>query len=236
MDKISLVKKCTDDFKNILPRNEIRKHKELDWGDNGIGNRWCDKKLNYIAIPRYRNPIMYTDAEEDIKDYIDIINKFKNEYNGTDKGIIGIKILSIRTTTDSRYIKKEIKDHYKNKQCTICGSTSEIVVDHKNDYYDDTRVLDSKNQTLDDFQSLCNHCNLLKRQNTKKEKETGVIYSAANIPQFKCFEKEILLLEKLLPERCYSYHYDSIKYMERVKYITLNNFTERVMKNKLINL
>jgi len=112
MDKISLVKKCTDDFKNILPRNEIRKHKELDWGDNGIGNRWCDKKLNYIAIPRYRNPIMYTDAEEDIKDYIDIINKFKNEYNGTDKGIIGIKILSIRTTTDSRYIKKEIKDHY----------------------------------------------------------------------------------------------------------------------------
>jgi len=109
-------------------------------------------------------------------------------------------------------------------------------VDHKNDYYDDTRVLDSKNQTLDDFQSLCNHCNLLKRQNTKKEKETGVIYSAANIPQFKCFEKEILLLEKLLPERCYSYHYDSTKYMERVKYIVSNNLTERIMKNKLINL
>jgi 5-methylcytosine-specific restriction endonuclease McrA len=236
MDKISLVKKCTDDFKNIFSRDKIREHKELDWGDNGIGNRWCDKKLNYIAINRYRNPIMYTDGDEDIKDYIDIINKFTTEYNGTDKGIIGILILSIRTTKESRPIRKDIKDHYKNKSCVLCGSTSEIVVDHKNDYYDDMRVLDSKSQTLDDFQSLCNHCNLLKRQNTKKEKETGVIYSAKNIMQLKCFENEIILLEKLLPERCYSYFYDPSKYMKRLKYITLNNFTERVMKNKLINL
>jgi hypothetical protein len=238
MDKIQLVKKITNNFTNILSREKIRDHQELDWGDNGIGDRWCDKKFNYIVI--YKGKIkskIYTDTDEDIKDDIkDDIDNFKNNYNGTSKGIIGIKILSIRTTNNNRPIRKDIKDFYKNHNCIICGSYSEIVVDHKNDYYNDPKVLITATQTLDDFQPLCNHCNLQKRQISKNEKETNILYSCNNILQLKCFEKEINKLNSLLPEKCYSYWYDPVKYIERIKYILLNNNSDRIMKYKLINL
>jgi len=238
MDKITLVKKITNNFNNILSRNEIRKHSNLDWGDNGIGDRWCDKKLNYIVIYKgTKKPKIYTDCDEDIKTYEDTINKFKDEYDGQDVGIIGIKVLSIRKTKDIRPIRKDIKGHYKNKNCIVCGSSSEIVIDHKNDNYDDTRVLDSKTQTHDDFQPLCTHCNLQKRQVSKKEKDTGALYSGLNIMQLKCFEKEIILMERILSDKCYSYWYDPSKYIERLKYILSNNsLNERVLKLKLINL
>jgi hypothetical protein len=238
MDKITLVKKITCNFNNIVSRNEIRKYFNLDWGDNGIGDRWCDKKLNYIVIYKgNKKSKIYTDCNEDIKTYEDKINKFKTDYNGRDVGIIGIKVLSIRTTKDIRPIRKDIKDYYKNKNCTVCGSSSEIVIDHKNDNYDDMRVLDSKTQTIDDFQPLCTHCNLQKRQVSKKEKETGILYSALNIMQLKCFEKEIKLMEKLLSDKCYSYWYDTTKYIERLKYILSNSsINEITMKTNLINL
>lgn len=68
--------------------------------------------------------------------------------------------------------------HYNNNEQynkNICGSKSHLVTDHKNDLYNDIRVLNSKTQTVDDFQCLCNHCNLQKRQiskQTKIEKKT----------------------------------------------------------------
>ena len=71
------------------------------------------------------------------------------------------------------------------KCCVVCGSTAEIVCDHKNDLYNDERVLNVKTQLVDDFQPLCNHCNLQKRQVCKQEINAQKIYSAKNIPQFK---------------------------------------------------
>jgi len=69
--------------------------------------------------------------------------------------------------------------------CVVCGSKTEIVCDHKNDLYNDVRVLNSNTQCINDFQPLCNHCNLQKRQVCKNEINTQKIYSAKNIPQFK---------------------------------------------------
>ena len=44
--------------------------------------------------------------------------------------------------------------------------------DHKNDLYNDPRVLNSNTQTKEDFQSLCNNCNLRKRAVAlKRDKE-----------------------------------------------------------------
>lgn len=45
-------------------------------------------------------------------------------------------------------------------------------------------VLDINTQILDDFQCLCNHCNLLKRQICKDEKKNNKLYSAKDIPKY----------------------------------------------------
>ena len=69
-------------------------------------------------------------------------------------------------------------------RCCVCGSTSSLVTDHKNDLYNDPRVLDAQTQTVDDFQVLCTHCNLQKRQVAAWTRETGRRYGATQIPSF----------------------------------------------------
>lgn len=86
-----------------------------------------------------------------------------------------------------RPIRKDIDKHYKQSSCVVCGSRSDLITDHKNDLYNDIRVLNTSTQVLDDFQCLCNHCNLQKRQIAKKTKETGKRYGATNIPFLKIF-------------------------------------------------
>lgn len=86
-----------------------------------------------------------------------------------------------------RPISKTIKEFYKKQSCVVCGSNSGLVCDHKNDLYNDPRVLDIKTQKLDDFQSLCTHCNLQKRQVAKKTRETNKRYGATQIPSVSAF-------------------------------------------------
>jgi hypothetical protein len=95
-------------------------------------------------------------------------------------GIFGKKIPNLE-----RPIREDIKAHYKKMPCCVCGSSSDLVCDHKNDLYNDQRVLSRTEQTLDDFQSLCNHCNLQKRQVAKECRRTGKRYPATKIPSLK---------------------------------------------------
>jgi len=107
------------------------------------------------------------------------------------------EIVAIQTTGFNKHIligqTRPIRSdiHYYHKQtigrCVVCGSKSELVTDHKNDLYNDPRVLNAATQTKEDFQCLCNHCNLLKRQISKKTLETGKRYSALNIPSMSIF-------------------------------------------------
>ena len=53
------------------------------------------------------------------------------------------------------------------------------------DLYNDIRVLSVKTQLISDFQPLCNHCNLQKREICKTEKQTKKLYSAKNIQMLK---------------------------------------------------
>jgi hypothetical protein len=98
-----------------------------------------------------------------------------------------LKIFGIKAADNNRSIRKDIKEYYRKQPCCACGRTSELVCDHKNDLYNDTRVLNTKTQTLEDFQSLCNSCNLLKRQVAKDTIRTGKRYPAGNIPAMKVF-------------------------------------------------
>lgn len=69
--------------------------------------------------------------------------------------------------------------------CVVCGTSTDVLPDHKNDMYNDPRVLSVRTQTIDDFQTLCRHCNLRKRQVAKKEAEEQKIFSAKDMPQYR---------------------------------------------------
>ena len=81
----------------------------------------------------------------------------------------------------NRPISKSIYSHFKGVPCVACGSTKSLVVDHKNDLYNDSRVHSIETQTIDDFQSLCNACNLAKRAYCSKTKKTGVRQAAPHM-------------------------------------------------------
>lgn len=71
----------------------------------------------------------------------------------------------------NRPIAKRIREHFKNHSCVACGSNKSLVVDHKNDLYDDSRVISTEKQLISDFQCLCTKCNLIKRQVCVKTRE-----------------------------------------------------------------
>lgn len=72
-----------------------------------------------------------------------------------------------------RPISQTIRKHFKGHSCVACGSNKSMVIDHKNDLYNDPRVHDIKTQLISDFQPLCNKCNLKKRADCRKTKEQG---------------------------------------------------------------
>ena len=94
----------------------------------------------------------------------------------------------------SRPIRKDIRYYHLNLNtgCVVCGSKSNLVIDHKNDLYNDPRVLDTKTQLIEDFQCLCNHCNLQKRQICKMTKRDNKRYKATNIPMLKHFSVDFI--------------------------------------------
>ena len=182
-----LVINATNNFTKILSTYEIKNnYKELYWGGNGIGNRWANKKYNYSVIFSKKQPSLYSENDDD-KIPTDLLNNFLKINKGS--GIIGIFVHSKRTNNQKRQINKNIHKKITSLSCVICG-TSETICDHKNDLYNDNRVLDIKTQLINDFQPLCNHCNLQKRQILKTEKQTEKIYSAKNIQRYKIYKFE----------------------------------------------
>jgi 5-methylcytosine-specific restriction endonuclease McrA len=84
----------------------------------------------------------------------------------------------------SRPIRSDIRKELlkNNKTCCHCGSRSDLCIDHKNDMYNNSRVLNENTQILDDFQVLCNRCNKdYKHQANEKEKKTGLLHSVKHL-------------------------------------------------------
>ena len=84
---------------------------------------------------------------------------------GFDENVLAAKLLK------NRPISERIRAHFRNVPCVACGSTKSLVVDHKNDLYNEPRVMCAETQQISDFQSLCNACNLKKRADCSKTKK-----------------------------------------------------------------
>lgn len=186
---VKLVKKLSKDYSAIISREELAKHVGLTWGGNGIGDRWASKMFNYTVVyGGKKTPKTYSD---EIMDSIpeDVLKDFSKSHNGA--GIIGIFVHSKKENKDSsRIICKAIRQKMIKKHCVWCDTGSGVIPDHKNDFYNDPRVLSVDTQKYSDFQPLCNHCNLQKRQINKTEKEKSKLYSAKQIGAFKAYSFE----------------------------------------------
>jgi hypothetical protein len=142
---------------------------------------------------------------------------------GSRREIFGMKMVGWNPSRieRNRPIRDDIRDALKNQSCVVCGSRSSIVIDHKNDLYNDLRVLDTSTQTIDDFQPLCNHCNLQKRQVSVEMRRTGKRYPATKIPSVAVFGVDFILGDETYdPEdpnaTVGSYWHDPVVFLEFV--------------------
>jgi hypothetical protein len=178
---MNMVIQASNHFTRIIPTTEIiEQYPELYWGKNGVGDRWAKKKFNYSVVFN-KKTTRYSEHEDEIPEML--LKEFLETVKGN--GIIGIFVHSVRSTVDpNRPIRPDISLQIKSESCVVCG-TQQTVCDHKNDLYNDPRVLDMKTQTISDFQPLCNHCNLQKRQVCKREEQTHILYSAKKIKRYQ---------------------------------------------------
>ena len=146
----------------------LRESSELKWGNNGHS----------------RHGIFFGDTR---------YNWEKEPKQGTIKALRMVGFSDeTKLISSERPIRLDIRAHHKTTGCVVCGSRSELVIDHKNDLYNDLRVLNIATQTLNDFQCLCNHCNLQKREVAKKTRETGKRYKATNIPSIALYKVDFI--------------------------------------------
>lgn len=216
---IDLCYSLSNNLTEIISKTIINSHDCINWGSNGIGNRFCYKYFNYIIVykSKYKK---YLDDDEICVDEKKI-NEFQQHNSGL--GAIGIFLLSVRINNIQRPVKSCIKKEIGKRVCVVCGSNTDIVCDHKNDLYDDIRVLSIKTQTIDDFQSLCNHCNLQKRQVSIEERKISNleknssmrIYSAKNIPQLKILDIDFPWEKTNTKKECY--WYDPLEFYRKIK-------------------
>jgi hypothetical protein len=167
------VNKITNDHDLILPIEKAVELKLHGGPGNGSGDRTkiCKKYINTAIYGDKREPVTYPKCYDDVielsEDQLEMIGLYKKERKEKGLpcggGVIGFIIHGEnKDETINRPIRQDIRDHYKQFPCITCG-TRKTICDHKNDLYNDPRVLDTKTQTKDDFQPLCNSCNLRKR-------------------------------------------------------------------------
>lgn len=226
MATVDLVKRLSKNFTAVISRDECSKHKELNWGKNGIGDRWCKRKFCYTSIYA-KSTKLNNDKQDIVSQEPSIIQEFQKDFMKTHKvnnEIIGIFVHYELSSDDNvkRPIRKDIRKYITSQSCIICGSMSELVCDHKNDLYNDEKVLNTSTQLQDDFQCLCTHCNLQKRQICKNERKLKKLYSAKNILQLQVFEHAFPWEKKAYDEndpklKDDTYWHDPIEFMRKIK-------------------
>ena len=204
----------------------------ISWGTNGVGSRITGGQFCYIVLYKNGKYRAYPpDVEYNTQEFQNKHRLFMEQIEDQ-KGnaIVGVYFIKPNEKNNNRPIRKDIRSWYIKQACVICASKSDLVVDHKNDLYNNSRVLDTKTQTFDDFQTLCNSCNLRKRAFAYKRNATNCLLSFRNIPQFSCFPalewEPIGSFDPLDPD-CLNdtYYYDPVAFMKRLKHHLSNRIT-----------
>jgi len=97
---------------------------------------------------------------------------------------IALKLKGYKITIDinTQNIRKDIVNEISKKRCIVLGTNrsadKKIEVDHKDGRKNDSRVMNTKTQKVEDFQPLTKPANDAKRQFCKECKETNLRYDA----------------------------------------------------------
>tara|TARA_B100000676_G_C17884333_1_gene735649 strand:- start:178 stop:909 length:732 start_codon:yes stop_codon:yes gene_type:complete len=220
----ALVASITNHYQKILSKEDAINLGLTGKANNGAGNR--DKIQELFDVTAFygnsRESKRYPENKEPDEAVIKQIEEFKKHLPKKTGAIVGYKIHGLRSTSHSydHPIRKDIRTHFKGKPCVFCGQKGDCV-DHKNDLYNDTRVLSEDTQTESDFQSTCNACNTIKRGHSYKTKLSGKRFPATNIPSLAVFEIDFLIgdesYDKDDPNALVgTYWYDPVAFMEGV--------------------
>lgn len=172
MKKIELFKKLANFDQDGVSRVVAVKEFVDDYISLSLGNggSWCrfDSLFakEYKIVTVKKNGIRYSwNVSDDEK--LQIVKDF-NHLDKKGNSILYIKSYGKQCDIENtnRHISLAIKNRLKGESCVVCGSNNDTIIDHKNHLYNDSRVLNISTQKLTDFQVLCNHCNLQKRQVT----------------------------------------------------------------------
>ncbi len=233
----------TNNFQDILKKEDAVKLGIFKDSGNGSGNRQPLCKLfytTYIYGEKNRNCKTYPSCyKPELSSFLETIDKFKQNCNNK-RGIVGFIIHQLNLDKEqSRPIRGDIKKHYLKLSCVICGSSSNLVCDHKNDLYNDPRVLDTKTQTLDDFQSLCNSCNLRKRAISILTINENKRFGATRLKQFEVFGIDFIQGDESFDKNDINamvgtYWYDPVYFMKQLKQKML--FSQEIIINDNKNL
>tara|TARA_B100000287_G_C20607704_1_gene770748 strand:+ start:613 stop:1275 length:663 start_codon:yes stop_codon:yes gene_type:complete len=196
-----LFKPNKEGISDWISKEKIDENDELKWGNNGVTRQGL-----FHHDDRYKW-------------------EFKRKNDKPSGKIITIRTIGIneeKLLSKYRPIRPDIEEYHKSHGCVVCGSESDLRTDHKNDLYNDPRVLDMKTQIKEDFQCLCNHCNLLKRQIARKTMETGKRFGATNIPSISVFGIDFIEGDETFDKNNVdamvgTYWYDPVKFMEYIK-------------------
>jgi hypothetical protein len=161
--------------------------------------------------------------------------------------IIALRTNGINNTVkQNRPISKAIREHFKNAACVNCGleaigKEKQFVIDHKNDLYNDPRVLNTKTQLISDFQKLCNRCNLIKREICKKTRETGKRIGATKIVNVAEFGIDFIKGDETfnpndINAMVGTYWYDPIEFRKKALEIKIKNALDNNFNEMFKNL
>jgi len=153
------------------------------------------------------------------KKYILEVDKSITNGNKIDR----IRLNGFNTSNDkniSQTIRADIKKDISKQRCVVLGTNRscdhKVEVDHKDGRKDDERVMNTKTQTLEDFQPLSKPANNAKRQFCKECKETNLRYDAKLLGYTVSFIKgDINYTKELGCIGCY--WYDPIAFRQELK-------------------
>ena len=148
---------------------------------NGV-SRWVSKSefVGEFSPLMFKNGRDWCRKETSIyKNYIVEFDKSITPGNGVDR----IRLNGYKSKNDqlgNQTIRSDIKKYYQKQRCVILG-TSNPEVDHKNGWKNDSKVMNTSTQKLEDFQPLSKAANDAKRQFCKECRATGKRYDAKKL-------------------------------------------------------
>jgi len=239
---INVVKELTCNFTKPITREQCNNHQHLKLSGNGTGDRWAKRLFNFTVIYGNRTTRTYSENLDDrVRD--EIVNNISDTETNKNRTIVAIFVHGVREVSESsRPIRIDIRNQLKCKKCVNCSlDNNSIIIDHKNDFYNDPRVLSSQTQQLEDFQPLCNACNLQKREVCNREKKMCEIHTGNSIVSVAEFGIKYIPWERksfdLDDPNCKhnTYWYDPVEYRRLLYIYNLYQAINRQIRKRYSN-